>query len=77
VDAIYLHIFAWYPPDTFNALAEVAELAREKGKPIVAWTMGDSEACGKLMLRLEEMGIPAVDEISKGVRVLSALTRGR
>jgi len=74
VDAIYLHIFAWYPPDSFVGFEGVAELARKQGKPIVAWTMGDAESCGRLAGRLEDLGIPAVDEISKGVRVLAAMT---
>jgi acyl-CoA synthetase (NDP forming) len=77
VDAIYLHIFAWYPPESFVGLERIAQLAKEKKKPIVAWTMGDSEACNTLALYLEELGIPAVDEISKGVRVLSAMTLRR
>jgi acyl-CoA synthetase (NDP forming) len=77
VDAIYLHIFAWYPLESFGGLDRIAELARRKQKPIVAWTMGDSEACGRLSGHLEGLGIPAVDEISKGVRVLSAMTLGR
>jgi acetyltransferase len=74
VDAVYLHLFAWYPLDSFVGFEEVSELARKKKKPIVVWAMGDSEACGRLTHYLEELGIPAVDEISKGVRVLSAMT---
>jgi acetyltransferase len=77
VDAVFLHVFAWYPPDSFVGFEGVAELARKKQKPIVAWTMGDSEACGRLASYLEELGIVAVDEISSGVRVLSAMTRRR
>jgi acetyltransferase len=77
VDAIYLHIFGWYPPDAFGGMEKIAELSRKKKKPIVVWTMGDSESCGALTQHLEGMGIPAVDEISKGVRVLSAMTLRR
>jgi len=71
---VYLHVFAWYPLDSFVGLDAIAELARKKKKPIVVWTMGDSEACGRLSHYLEELGIPAVDEISKGIRVLAAMT---
>jgi acetyltransferase len=77
VDAIYLHMFAWYPLEFFSGLERIAELAKKKKKPIVAWTMGDSQACNELTLYLEKLGIPAVDEISKGVRVLSAMTLRR
>ena len=77
VDAVYLHVFGWYPPDAFGGLEEIAELSRKKKKPIVVWTMGDAESCGALTQHLEGMGIPAVDEISKGVRVLSAMTLRR
>jgi acetyltransferase len=77
VDAVYLHIFGWYPPDAFGGLEKIAELSKKQKKPIVVWTMGDSESCGKLTQYLEGMGIPAVDEISKGVRVLSAMTLRR
>jgi acyl-CoA synthetase (NDP forming) len=74
VDAVYLHIFAWYDLDLLVGLEEIAELARKQKKPIVAWAMGDHEACSRLTDYLEGLGIPAVDEISKGVRVLSAMT---
>jgi acetyltransferase len=77
VDAIFLHVFAWYPPESFEGFEAIADLARERGKPIVAWTMGDSEACGRLSRYLEDLGIMAVDEISKGIRVLAAMTLGR
>jgi len=75
VDAIYLHIFGWYPVEALAGFERIAELSRQKQKPIVAWTMGDTESCSRLSRHLEGMGIPAVDEISKGVRVLSAVTR--
>jgi acyl-CoA synthetase (NDP forming) len=77
VDAIFLHIFGWFPPEAFAGFERIAELSRQKQKPIVAWTMGDPESCGRLAQHLEGMGIPVVDEISKGVRVLSAMTRRR
>jgi acetyltransferase len=77
VDAVFLHLFGWYPPEAFAGFEKIAELSRKKKKPIVVWTMGDTEACGRLTQHLERMGIPAVDEISKGVRVLSAMTLRR
>jgi acyl-CoA synthetase (NDP forming) len=77
VDAVFLHIFGWYPPDSFVGFEAVSELAKKQRKPIVAWTMGDAESCGRLTRHLEELGIPAVDEISKGVRVLAAMTLRR
>jgi acetyltransferase len=77
VDAVFLHIFAWYPMESFAGFEGVAELSRKKKKPIVAWTMGDPEGCGRLTQYLEELGIVAVDEIGKGIRVLSAMTLGR
>ena len=77
VDAVFLHLFGWYPPEAFAGFDKIAELSRKKQKPIVAWTMGDQESCGALTQHLEGMGIPAVDEISKGVRVLSAMTLRR
>ena len=77
VDAVFLHLFGWYPPEAFAGFEKIAELSRKKKKPIVVWTMGDQESCGKLTQHLEGMGIPAVEEISKGVRVLSAMTLRR
>jgi len=77
VDAVFLHLFGWYPPEAFAGFEKIAELSRKKKKPIVVWTMGDIESCGKLTQHLEGMAIPAVDEISKGVRVLSAMTLRR
>jgi acetyltransferase len=74
VDAVFLHLFGWYPLEAFAGFEKIAELSRKKKKPIVAWTMGDHEACGRLRQHLEEMGIPAVEEIGKGIRVLSAMT---
>lgn len=77
VDAVFLHLFGWYPPEALAGFERIAELSRKKKKPIVAWTMGDHEACDRLRQHLEGMGIPAVEEISKGVRVLSAMTSRR
>ena len=74
MDALYLHIFGWFPVEALAGFERIAELSRQKQKPIVAWTMGDPESCGRLTQHLEGMGIPAVDEITKGVRVLSAMT---
>ena len=77
VDAVYLHIFGWYPPQAFAGFEKIAELSRKKKKPIVAWTMGDHESCNRLRQYLEGLGIPALEEISQGVRVLSAMTLRR
>jgi len=77
VDGVYVHVFAWYGLDAFFGFEKIAELAKKERKPLVVWTLGDSEGCNKLTRYFEELGIPTVDEISKGVRVLSALTLGR
>jgi acyl-CoA synthetase (NDP forming) len=75
VDAVYTHTFAWYGVDAFLGFEKIAELAKKEKKPLVVWTMGDTEGCDKLTHYFEELGIPTVDEISKGVRVLSAITQ--
>jgi acetyltransferase len=75
VDAVYVHIFAWYGLDSFLGFEKIAELAKKEKKSVVVWTMGDTEACNKLTHYFEGLGIPTVDEIGKGIRVLAALIR--
>ena len=46
----------------------------EHGKPIVVWVMGQPEAARDVCGEFERRGIPTVEEVSRGVRVLAALT---
>jgi acyl-CoA synthetase (NDP forming) len=55
----------------------MAALARRHQKPIVAWVMGHGDAAQDIARELERRGIPVLDEIRKGLRVLAALTARR
>ena len=45
----------------------------DHGKPIVVWVMGQPEAARAVTVEFEKRGIPTVEEVSRGVRVLAAL----
>ena len=72
VDGVFAHIFA-YPTETpLFDYEKISRMIRDLKKPMVVWTLGDDESIRKLKLVLENKGIPVVDEISKGVRILAA-----
>jgi acetyltransferase len=77
VDAVYIHLFA---PPIKVALFDfdhMAQLIKDRQKPLVAWIMGHADSHGALALDLAQRGIPVVDELARGVRVLKALTLRR
>ena len=77
VDGVYLHVFA---PPVKRPLYDydlIARLMTDHGKPIVVWVMGQPEAARAVTVEFEKRGIPTVEEVSRGVRVLAALTMRR
>lgn len=74
VDAIYAHLFA--PPVGVPLFDydKMAKLVKEHRKPLVVWIMGHAESASAITKELESRGIPVVEEIGRGVRVLCALT---
>jgi acetyltransferase len=74
VDAVYAHLFA--PPGRVKLYDydRLAELINKHNKPIVVWTLGAMGNASELSRELEKRGIPVVDEIRKGVRILAAMT---
>ncbi|OGP58112.1 MAG: hypothetical protein A2V67_05495 [Deltaproteobacteria bacterium RBG_13_61_14] len=77
VDAVFVHLFA--PPIKMPLFdyEQMAALARRHHKPIVAWVMGHGDTAQDIARELERRGIPVLDEIRKGLRVLAALTARR
>ncbi len=77
VDAVFVHLFA--PPIKIPLFDydHMAALVRERRKPIVAWVMGHGDTAADITAELERRGIPVLDEIRKGLRVLAALTLRR
>ncbi len=77
VDAVFVHLFA--PPAEIPLLNydDLAGLAQKHRKPIIAWIIGHAATAARMTAELEKRGIPVVDEIGKGIRIISALTRGR
>jgi acyl-CoA synthetase (NDP forming) len=74
VDGVYLHVFA---PPVRRPLYDydlIARLMVDHGKPIVVWVMGQPEEAREVTAEFEKRGIPTVEEVSRGVRVLAALT---
>jgi acyl-CoA synthetase (NDP forming) len=74
VDGVYLHVFA---PPVRRQLYDydlIARLMADHGKPVVVWVMGPPEAARAVTVEFEKRGIPTVEEVSRGVRVLAALT---
>jgi acetyltransferase len=76
VDAVFLHIFARHLRDTLP-LEEIAAAVRERNKPMAVWVMGEAALVEETKRDFESVGIPAFDDIEKGVRILAALTVGR
>lgn len=77
VDGAFIHIFAVPAQIKMFDYSQLALLGEGVGKPIVAWVMGPPEAVSEIQKTLEPRGVPVVEEIGKGVRLLSALTRRR
>ncbi|MBU2646930.1 CoA-binding protein [bacterium] len=77
VAGVFLHIFTWFALRSKIGFEKIAQLAESKNKPVIVWILGEGDANRKLSLHLESLGIPVVEEISDGIRVLSAMIRGR
>ncbi|UCD85903.1 MAG: CoA-binding protein [Deltaproteobacteria bacterium] len=77
VDAVFIHIFA-APVDVplFN-YGHMSRILEEYKKQMVVWIMGAGEGAEKMTRELEKRGIPVVDEIGKGVRIIAALAGRR
>jgi len=77
VDAVYGHLFA--PPINIPLFDydHIARMVQEHKKPLVIWIMGHADSWDWLRKELEARGVPVVDELARGVRILSALARGR
>jgi acyl-CoA synthetase (NDP forming) len=75
VDAVYIHTISRLYTEGAD-FHRIAEIARERGKPVVVWSMGDAAGVAEMRRKLEPLGIPVVEEINRGVRVLAALTAG-
>ncbi len=74
VDAVYAHLFAAPIKIRFFDYDHMAETAKKAGKPLVAWVMGHADTQKEILGELESRGIPSVEEIGKGVRIMAALT---
>jgi len=77
VDAVYAHLIVLPIKEKLIDYGKVSELLKKYRKPIVVWAIGFSEMEHKIAQGLEAIGVPVVNEIDKGVRILAALTMGR
>jgi len=77
VDAAYLHMFA--PPVDFPIydFDKLCQKLKSYAKPVVVWIMGHADTSKRIQAELEKRGVPVVDEIGRGVRVLAAMTKRR
>jgi acetyltransferase len=74
VDAVFMHIFAIPSREDMFQYEKLAEMVAKYQKPLVAWMIGHSQTAAKVSELLEKHGIAVVNEISKGIRIISALT---
>jgi len=74
VDGVYLHVFAPPVRDPLYDYDHMARLVAEHRKPLVVWILGPRESAEKVADEFEKRGIPTVDALNRGVRVLAALT---
>ncbi|MFO8058771.1 MAG: CoA-binding protein [bacterium] len=77
VDAAYIHIFAPPVDRPIFDYDKLCEKLKSYQKPVVVWIMGHAEASRKIQAEMESRGIPVAEEIQRGVRMLSAMTRRR
>jgi acyl-CoA synthetase (NDP forming) len=77
VDAVYVHLFA--PPIKMPLFdyGHLARMIKFYKKPVVAWIMGHRDTLDEITKELEKNGIPVVEDVGKGVRILAALTMRR
>lgn len=77
VDAVYAHLFA--PPISVPLFDydHMTGLIKKHNKPLVVWIMGHLDGAVVITKELEKRGIPVVDDIARGVRILAALTKRR
>ncbi len=77
VDAVYAHLIVLPSDELLIDYDQVAAILRKYNKPMVVWSIGFSEEENEIAQGLERIGVPVVDEIDKGVRILAALTMRR
>lgn len=77
VDAIYAHLFAPPVKAPLYNYEHISGIIEKYKKNMVVWIMGAGEGAEDLTRELEKRGIPVVDEIEKGMRIIAALTRHR
>lgn len=77
VDAVYTHLIVLPTNEPLIDYDKVTEILEKYKKPMVVWSIGFSQAEHEIEQGLERIGVPVVDEIDKGVRILAALTMGR
>lgn len=73
VDGIFSHFFAFPSEKPLFEYEKIGAMLKSANKPMVIWTLGDDTASSELKKQFEQVGVPVVDEISKGVRILSAI----
>lgn len=72
VDGVFAHLFAFPSEIPYFDYEKISGMVKDLKKPMVVWTLGDDESIRRMKQVLENMSIPVVDEISKGVRILAA-----
>jgi acyl-CoA synthetase (NDP forming) len=77
VDAVYTHFIVLPTKELLLDYDKVEGILKKYKKPMVVWSIGFSEAENEIAQGLERIGVPVVDEIDKGVRILAALTMGK
>ncbi len=77
VDGVFIHMFA--PPvnvPLFDYEA-MGEMIRSSGKPVVVWMLGHRKSMEETAKDFERHGVPVVDDMDRGVRILAAVLMRR
>lgn len=77
VDAVYMHLIVLPSKEPLVDYQKLAAVMNKHKKPIVVWSIGFSETESEIARELESIGIPVVNEINQGVRILAGLTMGK
>ncbi|MFH1887773.1 MAG: acetate--CoA ligase family protein [Pseudomonadota bacterium] len=79
VDAVFLHAYMGGMSLLLNA-RDLARVAREAGKPVFVWLIGEAPAAREFHLRCQEEGMPVFRELHRAVECMDAVfsrSRGR
>jgi acetyltransferase len=72
VDAVLFHSFVGGSASTIDMSSPV-EMAKQSGKPLFGWIMGQRTEAHQFQMAARELGIPVFSELYRAVECMSAV----